>query len=39
MKKIKMKMKNTYNLKSKISYNNILVKADIFRVKEKNKVY
>ena len=36
-----MKMKNAINRKSKISYliNSTMVKADIFSVKEKNKVY
>ena len=40
MKTIKIEIKNTKNRKSKISYLTVqMVKADIFRVREKNKVY
>ena len=40
MIKIKIKIKNKKNRKSKISYITVqMVKADIFWVKEKNKVY
>ena len=41
MKTIKIRMKNTKNPKSMISYLTVhtMVKPDIFWVKEKNKVY